>query len=44
MDNNFLLHIVVSEHQLKANEGANFLDKAHLLAAVLIVGSNEVHA
>ena len=46
MDDNLdlLLHLITSQHQLEVDEESEFLDRVRLLAAVLIVGSNEDHA
>ena len=43
-DDDLLLHHITSQHQLELDEEEDFLDQAHFLAAVLIVGSNEDHA
>ena len=38
-----LLYNVASQHQLELDEEAEFLNQMRILAAVLIVGSNEDH-
>ena len=38
-----LLHNIASQYQLGIDEEGEFLDQVRLLAAVLIVGSNEDH-
>lgn len=43
-DLDLLLHTTSSYHQLEVDEESEFLDRARLLIAVLIVGSNEDHA
>ena len=43
-DDLLLLHYISSQHQTEIDDEAEFLDHARLLAAVLIVGSNEDHA
>ena len=43
MSDDLLLHNIASQYQLEIDEG-EFLDHVNLLAAVLIVGSNEDHA
>ena len=42
MSDDLLLHNITSQYQLEINEG-EFLDHVRLLAAVLIVSSNEDH-
>ena len=42
MSDDLLLHNIASQYQLEINEG-EFLDHIRLLAAVLIVSSNEDH-
>ena len=44
MDDNLLLHNLTVQYQLDVEEEIDFLEKARLLTAVLIVGSNEDHA
>jgi hypothetical protein len=39
-----LLHSITSQYHLEIDEEREFLDRAHLLTAVLIIGSNEDHA
>jgi hypothetical protein len=43
-DLDLLLHTISSYHQLELDEESELLDRARLLVAVLIVGSNEDHA
>ena len=43
-DDDLLLHNITSQHQLEIDDDREFLDQVRLLAAVLIVGSNEDHA
>ena len=43
-DNDLLLHNIASQHQLELDDEGEFLSRVRLLAAVLIVGSNEDHA
>ena len=43
-DDDLLLHGITSQYQLELDEEEEFFDRARLLTAVLIVGSNEDHA
>jgi hypothetical protein len=43
-DDLLLLHYIATQHQTEIDDEAEILDRARLLAAVLIVGSNEDHA
>ena len=43
MGSDLLLHNIASQYQLEIDEEGEFLDQVRLLAAVLIVGSNEDH-
>jgi len=42
-DDLLLLHNATSQYQLEIDEGMEFLDRARILAAVLVIGSNEDH-
>ena len=46
MDDDFdlFLHTITSQHQLETDEESEFQEQARLLAAILIIGSNEDHA
>ena len=44
MDDDLLLHHIASQYRLEIDEEGELLDQVRLLAAVLIVGSNEDHA
>jgi len=44
MDDDLILHYIISQYQLETDEERETLDRVRLLTAVLIVGSNEDHA
>ena len=43
-DDDLLLYKISSQHQLELDDDEEFLNRAHFLTAILIVGSNEDHA